>query len=341
MAGEWIFTEEELCNTPSITDGVTVKNERIYRFRTAWFIEELAKELRGVRIVLNTALVLFHRFFVFQSFKKHNRFVRDPLASPIHTNQSYPLDNPRYAALFVRSFVRSFICSSLSTLQEIAAACIFLASKVEEKPLRLREVAAAFTAVKRKTTPLSEAEAKSLPNVVLAVERILLQTLCFDMMIAHPHSHIQAKINGHTHTSLRPYIKEEGDRDEIKQCANFFLNDSYRTTVCLLYEPHAVAYACIYLSLLHTDVQPYSRSNNNVEWLDLFTSEIEPDLLRRVCEKILDVIDDTAGTQYSLDANLVERTRGRVQNAFYSYPKKVVGDRSTSDDEPMSKRMKI
>ena len=79
MAGNWIFAEEDLCNTPSVADGVSVKNELIYRFRTAWFIEELAKELKSVRIVLNTALVLFHRFYVFQSFKKHNRFVRDHL----------------------------------------------------------------------------------------------------------------------------------------------------------------------------------------------------------------------------------------------------------------------
>ena len=78
---EWIFSAEELKNSPSREDGISAELEKSYRRKTAWFLEELGKEpilkmIPNERLVISTALVLFHRFFAFQSFKRHSRFVR-------------------------------------------------------------------------------------------------------------------------------------------------------------------------------------------------------------------------------------------------------------------------
>ena len=75
---EWLFSADELKNSPSREDGISADLETSYRRKTAWFVEELGKEpmLRSERSVISTALVLFHRFYAFQSFKRHSRFVR-------------------------------------------------------------------------------------------------------------------------------------------------------------------------------------------------------------------------------------------------------------------------
>ena len=113
----WILSEEQLANNSSRLDGITRDVETLYRFRTLWFIEELVKELRGTRIVASTAAVYFHRFYSFQSFKQHNRFI-------------------------------------------LALTCTFLSSKVEEKPVRLKDLVSAFSKVKVKSNSASQMTAE-------------------------------------------------------------------------------------------------------------------------------------------------------------------------------------
>lgn len=95
----WILSNDLLENTPSIReDGYSLLTERQYRNKSIIFLDELVKELKWFvfhiiylyyshililiyliyysdRYVLATACVLLHRFYVFQSFVKHNRFV--------------------------------------------------------------------------------------------------------------------------------------------------------------------------------------------------------------------------------------------------------------------------
>jgi hypothetical protein len=71
---DWYFPAEVLANSPSRADAISVDLERGYRSKTAWFIEEYGKELKFNRLVVSTAQVLAHRFYVFQSFKQHDRY---------------------------------------------------------------------------------------------------------------------------------------------------------------------------------------------------------------------------------------------------------------------------
>ena len=76
MLSDWIFTDDILQNTPSRKDGISLEQEKLYRFRTAWFIEELGREMLISRTIVSMAIAYFQRFYLFQSFKQHNRFVR-------------------------------------------------------------------------------------------------------------------------------------------------------------------------------------------------------------------------------------------------------------------------
>ena len=43
---DWIFTSEQLMDSPSRADGISFEMERGYRSKTAWFIQDLAVELK-------------------------------------------------------------------------------------------------------------------------------------------------------------------------------------------------------------------------------------------------------------------------------------------------------
>lgn len=44
---DWIFSSDQLMNlSPSKSDGISFELEKGYRSKTAWFIEELGKELK-------------------------------------------------------------------------------------------------------------------------------------------------------------------------------------------------------------------------------------------------------------------------------------------------------
>jgi hypothetical protein len=43
---EWIFSPSDLQESPSRLDGISNDIERTYRRKTAWFLEELGKEMK-------------------------------------------------------------------------------------------------------------------------------------------------------------------------------------------------------------------------------------------------------------------------------------------------------
>ncbi len=83
-------------------------------------------------------------------------------------------------------------------------ACLFLASKAEEMPIKIRDIVYLYYKLKRPFEPATEMvvlyclylcfiltvfvsqESKDMQRNVLLAERILLQTLNFDLNVAHP-----------------------------------------------------------------------------------------------------------------------------------------------------------
>lgn len=71
----WYFEKEELRNTPSLADGIDPRTEDKYRNEGATFISELGNKLGLKYDTCATAMVYFHRFYMFHSFKTMPRFV--------------------------------------------------------------------------------------------------------------------------------------------------------------------------------------------------------------------------------------------------------------------------
>ena len=152
---QWLFSDAELANTPSIQDGMTQAEERELRAKGVNFLVAVGVMLKLPQITLSTAAVFFHRFFMRASFKKErNGFPK------LHQFQA-------------------------------AATALFLATKVEESCRKMKELILAFCRVAQKNPNLVIDEQSKdwwrWRDCILHNEDVFLEVLCFDLTIESPH----------------------------------------------------------------------------------------------------------------------------------------------------------
>ncbi|KAG8823576.1 hypothetical protein FRC17_009292 [Serendipita sp. 399] len=125
---------------------------------------------------------------------------------------------------------------------EIAATCLFLASKTEENGKRLEDLVTVALAKIRSIPPNEvagayDAEAKRWEHVILTYEEVLLEVLCFDFNIHFPHAFLADIVS-----SLESSRQRNGP---LIECAWSVAHDSYRTPLCVLESPQVIAAACL------------------------------------------------------------------------------------------------
>ncbi len=146
---------------------------------------------------------------------------------------------------------------------------------------------------RRRGEEVAEKETSDVTNKMLLAERIVLQTLCFDMQIVHPFSPLLELIK-----NLKDYIDQE-HKLELRQAAISFINDSLRSPLCLLQDPKHIAATAFYLATMHlniTPINPNPRSLADQSWFELIESHIDEQLLRKICGDILDVYAEKSPT---------------------------------------------
>lgn len=77
----WFFKEETVRNSPSVRDGMDHARELSYRQQCASYIQDIGQRLDTTQIVINTAIVYMHRFYMVRSFQKFHRNVMGRLKS--------------------------------------------------------------------------------------------------------------------------------------------------------------------------------------------------------------------------------------------------------------------
>lgn len=155
MEAQWIFSDAELANSPSIQDGMSLAEEREKRASGVNFIVQVGIMLKLPQLTLSTAAVFFHRFMMRASFKKERNGI-----PKLHHFQA-------------------------------AATALFLATKVEESCRKMKELVLAFCRVAQKNPNLIIDEQSKdwwrWRDCILHNEDVLLETLCFDLTIESPH----------------------------------------------------------------------------------------------------------------------------------------------------------
>ncbi|KAF8741002.1 hypothetical protein AX14_006206 [Amanita brunnescens Koide BX004] len=124
--------------------------------------------------------------------------------------------------------------------QDVAASCIFLATKTEECGRKLRDVAkicnAKITGMDPNAIPNDSKEVEQLQATILLTEEVLLEALAFDFVVGSPHADLVDLFDScETDTLLQDY-------------AWSIAHDSFRTPLCTLYLPKITATACYVLA---------------------------------------------------------------------------------------------
>jgi len=118
----------------------------------------------------------------------------------------------------------------------MAMACLFLASKVEEVPKKVRDIIlATYYASRKETLHADSPEFTRLREQVIRYEQLLVSNI--SLAVDHPYQHL---------VTLAKAV--DANNKELVQIAWNFINDSLRTEVCLHYAPQLISGAALYLS---------------------------------------------------------------------------------------------
>lgn len=272
----------DISQLPSLKDGMTLKEEAMKRRKTCRFIEEAGRVLKLPRVAIATAIVFFHRFYAKHSFQEHDRF-------------------------------------------EVAVACIVLAAKTEESPKKLNLVIDECHKLKvrgmqagRISTggaspssppPPSAMDPKGedfmkLKERILLLERVILHTIGFELSIDHPYKFLVELIKQLVHKREVEYIQKDPAipppqalgkmMNEMVQYAMNFANDSMHTSLCLQFDPHTIAVACVFMAANFAKVRPVSK-----DWLELLGYP-SVEALGSICVQVIELIAERRGADPSM-----------------------------------------
>ncbi|CAH1241161.1 CCNT2 [Branchiostoma lanceolatum] len=184
----------------------------------------------------------------------------------------------------------------------LAAACLFLAAKVEEQPRKLEHVIRVAHVCLHRDSPnldtKSETYLQQAQDLVIN-ESILLQTLGFEVAIDHPHTHVVKTtqlIRGMAQRG-QPTAKScltNGDAPkDLAQTAYFMATNSlHLTAFSLQYKPTVVACMCIHLACKWASWE-IPRSNDGKYWWEYVDPNVTLDLLDSLTTEFLHIMDKT------------------------------------------------
>ncbi|CAL8285640.1 unnamed protein product [Lota lota] len=159
--------------------------------------------------------------------------------------------------------------------------CLFLAGKVEETPKKCKDI------IKTARSLLNDIQFAQFGDdpkeEVMVLERILLQTIKFDLQVEHPYQFL-----------LRYAKQLKGDKNKVQklvQMAWTFVNDSLCTMLSLQWEPEIIAVAVMYLAgrLCKFDIQEWTAKHSSRRWWEQFVQDVPMEVLEDICHQILDL----------------------------------------------------
>ncbi|XP_029349850.1 cyclin-K-like isoform X1 [Echeneis naucrates] len=176
--------------------------------------------------------------------------------------------------------------------------CVFLAGKVEETPKKCKDIIKTARSLLSDTQfaqfgddpktvfqplPLHSPASSWYLEEVMVLERILLQTIKFDLQVEHPYQFL-----------LRYAKQLKGDKNKVQklvQMAWTFVNDSLCTMVALQWEPQIIAVAVMYLAgrLCKFEIQDWTSKLSSRHWWEQFVYDVPVEVLEDICHQILDL----------------------------------------------------
>ncbi|GAA5860773.1 hypothetical protein JCM8547_005530 [Rhodosporidiobolus lusitaniae] len=206
---QWYFSKEELARAPSVRAGMAVSDERRQRQKACRVVWQLRDGLQLKQATVTTAITLLNRFYMRRSFQDYDHLIG-------------------------------------------AGAAVFLASKNEEDLKSTKHLVQVLLDLKRNTyrrgyptqPETKTPEFDKLRRKLAVAEEAMLNTLCFDLTVRHPHWLA-------VQTAERVWRDEPEKAEEVASVAWALLNDSLATQLCILRPPQTVAAAALALACSH------------------------------------------------------------------------------------------
>eukprot|EP00761_Pharyngomonas_kirbyi_P010581 gb/GECH01010601.1/.p1 GENE.gb/GECH01010601.1/~~gb/GECH01010601.1/.p1 ORF type:complete len:191 (+),score=31.59 gb/GECH01010601.1/:1-573(+) len=121
--------------------------------------------------------------------------------------------------------------------------CLLLSGKTSETPRKLRKILAIYLKFLGEENHSESLIFHQYEKKLVCMERVIMYTLGFSFKVEHPYKHLIE-----IHRSLSAYIPKEKIRQVLQYGWNF-VNDSYRTKLCLQHIPRDIAAAAFYMAL--------------------------------------------------------------------------------------------
>lgn len=207
---------------------MSAEEEREMRAKGLNFIMQVGIMLKLPQLTLSTAGIFFNRFLMRHSLVNKGGDSPKPLHHYVSPDQ---LPN----AILLIPLIKRAGCT-----QQIAAVSLFLATKTEENCRKMRELIVACCRVAQKNHALVVDEQSKdywrWRDTLLLNEDVLLEALCFDMVVESPHKLL---------FDLLKRLQLEHNK-KLRNAAWAFVNDSCLTTLCLRFPCRVIAAAAVY-----------------------------------------------------------------------------------------------
>ncbi|XP_067004400.1 cyclin-Q isoform X2 [Anabrus simplex] len=170
----------------------------------------------------------------------------------------------------------------------IASTTLYLAGKVKDDPLKIRDVInVTHNTLNRGAAPLELGdEYWNMRDAIVQAELLIMRMLKFEVTLVHPHKYLL-----HYLKSLEGWFsKEDWTKIPIAKAASAFLQDFHYDPAILDYSPQHIALACINLALQCYGVQVLSTDEGDAPtWYTVFAEDLEKDKLWEIMENIIEV----------------------------------------------------
>lgn len=164
-------------------------------------------------------------------------------------------------------------------LYTIAATAIYLATKVEEQHIRLRDVVNVCHRTQHPDKPYLELDNEfwKLRDTVASAELLMMRVLQFQVTVVHPHKYML-----HYLISLsQMFGKKKWNRTPVCDVAWSMLRDSFLNSFCLHLLPQVHAIAIIDLALKSCKLKvPFTESSDLSWWKSLYSDCSSEDILK-------------------------------------------------------------
>ncbi|XP_078374961.1 cyclin-Q-like isoform X1 [Oculina patagonica] len=217
------------------------------------------------------------------SFKEHFRITKFIMDAG-HRLRLPPVTCACACVLYHRLYKQYLQTDYSATL--VGSAALYLASKTEESPCKLRDVInVSYRILHKDRAPLEVGSLYwQLHDSVVNCELMMLRSLQFHVTFNNPHKYLLHYLN-----CLEDWLdKESWSTSSVSQLSWSLLQDSFHTTLCLQYKPAVIAVAMIYFSLMCLGIKVPSQGAQLSWWKAICPGSTE-DEIQTIIRNMIDL----------------------------------------------------